>query len=340
MIAIRSNFFYTRSVPCELWFLNKDKPEEHKDKVLMIDARNIYRRVTRKIYDFSPEQEQNISAIVWLYRGQINRYLDLVSRYCTRSVDEARACLKDSDGDKLGPLSSFITAVDNLISQIRPFSEILGDKDDIRTAHTELEESLVTFKKNTESFAKSIREEMEARKTKEITNEELKKDIARLSTLVEKSRYLAKHVDSLYRLALELVKICESNRDAKDNGLWNGRKNTRNMKNIDEERRLAVEQLKQVRYFWKQAEWLTKRFPDAKLCDVKGLVKLVSLSEIEANDWSLTPGRYVGVAPAEEDEDFDFESSFRRIHAELEELNEQAITLADVINQNIEELVL
>ena len=70
MIAIRSNFFYTRTVPCELWFLNRAKPEEHEDKVLMIDARNIYRKVTRKIYDFSPEQEQNILAIVWLYRGQ------------------------------------------------------------------------------------------------------------------------------------------------------------------------------------------------------------------------------------------------------------------------------
>jgi type I restriction-modification system DNA methylase subunit len=43
MIAIRSNFFYTRAVPCELWFLNRAKPKEHKDKVLMIDARNIYR---------------------------------------------------------------------------------------------------------------------------------------------------------------------------------------------------------------------------------------------------------------------------------------------------------
>ena len=43
----------------------------------MLDARNIYRKVTRKIYDFSPEQMQNLAAIVWLYRGQQSRYLDL-----------------------------------------------------------------------------------------------------------------------------------------------------------------------------------------------------------------------------------------------------------------------
>ncbi len=84
MIAIRSNFFYTRTVPCELWFLNRDKPKAHRDKVLMIDARNIYRKVTRKIYDFSPEQLQNLLAIVWLYRGQDERFLDLVSDYLRR----------------------------------------------------------------------------------------------------------------------------------------------------------------------------------------------------------------------------------------------------------------
>lgn len=68
MISIRSNFFYTRTVPCELWFFNKAKSKEPKDKVLMIDARNIFRKVTRKIYDFSPEQLQNILSIICLYR--------------------------------------------------------------------------------------------------------------------------------------------------------------------------------------------------------------------------------------------------------------------------------
>ena len=72
---------------------------------------------------------------------------------------------------------------------------------------------------------------------------------------------------------------------------------------MDEARQVAVEQLRQVRYFWRQADWLTERFPEAELRDVEGLVKLVDRAELTANDWSLTPGRYVGVAPEEEDED-------------------------------------
>src|SRR4029077_9577986 len=91
MISIRSNFFYTRTVPCELWHFDKGKPADRRDQVLMIDARNIYRKVTRKIYDFSPEQLQNLTAIVWLYRGQSDRFLALLQSYLDRTIAEAAA---------------------------------------------------------------------------------------------------------------------------------------------------------------------------------------------------------------------------------------------------------
>ena len=78
--------------------------------------------------------------------------------------------------------------------------------------------------------------------------------------------------------------------------------------------------------------------PGAKLRDVEGLVKLVDRTEIEANDWSLTPGRYVGVAPEEEDESFDFRTALREIHAELDDLNAEAAVLAAKIRKNFEEL--
>jgi len=107
---------------------------------------------------------------------------------------------------------------------------------------------------------------------------------------------------------------------------------------VDEARQKAVEQLKKERYFWKQAKWLTERFPEGKLRDVEGLVKLMGWAEIAANDWSLTPGRYVGVAPEEEDENFDFEEALCNIHVELEDLNAEAGKLAVIIKKNFEEL--
>ena len=96
MVSIRSNFFYTRTVPCVLWFLNRaKKTEKQKDTVLMIDARNVYRKVTRKINDFSPEQEQNLLAIVWLYRGETARYKELLAEYRKNGEDEAAAWLEE-----------------------------------------------------------------------------------------------------------------------------------------------------------------------------------------------------------------------------------------------------
>ena len=119
-----------------------------------------------------------------------------------------------------------------------------------------------------------------------------------------------------------------------------GRRNGRGspLKAVGEARSDAVEHLTAPRYFWRQAHWLQERFPDAALRDVEGLVKLVGHDELAANDWSLTPGRYVGVAPEEEDEDFDFEQTMRDIHLELDELNAESVQLAASIKRNFEAL--
>jgi type I restriction enzyme M protein len=111
------------------------------------------------------------------------------------------------------------------------------------------------------------------------------------------------------------------------------------LKELDVERKEAVEQLRQAIYFHRQGAWLLDRFPEGKLAEVPGLVKLVSRAEIGTADWSLTPGRFVGVAPSEVDEDFDFEQTMRDIHTELADLNEEAVHLAAKIQENFEEMV-
>ena len=109
------------------------------------------------------------------------------------------------------------------------------------------------------------------------------------------------------------------------------------VKQLEEQRKAAVEQMKRAAYFHRQVVWLQDRFPSAELQDVLGLVKLVDRAEIQAADWSLTPGRYVGVAPPEEDEDFDFEQTLRDIHTELADLNKEAAALAAKIQENFQE---
>lgn len=81
MVSVGNNFFYTLSLPCSLWFFNKGKSENLKDKVLFIDARNYYTVVDRTLNEWSEWQLRNLNAIVWLYRGEIENYKRLIQDY-------------------------------------------------------------------------------------------------------------------------------------------------------------------------------------------------------------------------------------------------------------------
>ena len=81
IISVGNNFFYTKSLPCSLWFFDRGKPEALRDKVLFIDARNYYSVVDRTQNEWTEEQLQNLNAIVWLYRGETGKYRELIERY-------------------------------------------------------------------------------------------------------------------------------------------------------------------------------------------------------------------------------------------------------------------
>jgi type I restriction enzyme M protein len=71
MVAIGPNFFYTVTLPCTLWFLDKGKAKtKRKDKVLFIDARHTFKQVDRAHRKFSPKQIEYLANIVRLYRGE------------------------------------------------------------------------------------------------------------------------------------------------------------------------------------------------------------------------------------------------------------------------------
>jgi type I restriction enzyme M protein len=323
MIAIRSNFFYTRSVPCELWFLNRGKPAELQDKILMIDARNIYRKVNRTINDFSPEQLQNILSIVWLYRSESKRFIDLVVGYC-QSID------REYQGS-IALLQNYREHLDKLTESLEKFYNLIDEKDgtwlELRTA-SEL------FKDDIDKYAGFAPISYNADDL-----ETLHEAVRCYHEYGEFSRDLGKQADLVNKLLGRAIERAEKDLGARDSKLWwNSRELNTLRKEADTSRQNAIEQLKSVRGFYRHAHWLLERFPDAKLRDVEGLVKVVDREELQANDWSLTPGRYVGVSPEEEDEGFDFEETLREIHLELNDLNSEAIRLADEIAKNFEGL--
>ncbi len=95
MISVGNNFFYTKSLPCSLWFFDKGKSEEIRDKVLFIDARNYYTVVDRTLNEWSEWQMKNLNAIVWLYRGEVEKYQQLLAEYRFRLHEYANIAQDD-----------------------------------------------------------------------------------------------------------------------------------------------------------------------------------------------------------------------------------------------------
>ena len=337
MIDIRGNFFYTRTVPCQLWFFDraKERDEARRHDVLMLDARNIYRKVSRAIFDFSPEQQKNIAAIVWLYRGQSERFLKLVESYLACAVEEGQATSE--------PLSALEEALGKLRDLAEPFATEARDPDPMAETWEELISAQGSLLADVEAFASEVAAKVgdweNGGSGATRGNAALHAEREGLHHLSERCRDLTKQIDLAAKMAGRAVDIALKELDAQKSDLWAHTDINRASRVLKEARAGAVEALRRARYFVRQADWLQERFPDAELRDVEGLVKLVDRAEIEAHDWSLTPGRYVGVAPEEEDEDFDFEEALRSIHIDLQGLNEESTELAARIARNFECLV-
>ena len=336
MIDIRGNFFYTRTVPCQLWFFDraKERDEARREHVLMLDARNIYRRVTRAIFDFSPEQQKNISAVVWLYRGQSERFLGLVEDYLAQAVVEGQATSK--------PLLAFEESLSKLADLVGPFATEMRDPGPIAETWEQLTSTQAALSADSEAFAAEVTAWTTnwAQSRNGATRENAALHAARegLHDLAERCLNLTGQIDLAATLAGRAVDIAVGDLEARESAIWANSDIKRARRQLEKARDEGVESLRRPQYFIRQAGWLQERFPDAELRDVEGLVKLVDHSEIQANEWSLAPGRYVGVAPEAVDEEFDFEETIRSIHVDLNELNEEAAELAEQIAQNFKEL--
>ena len=81
MVSVGNNFFYTLSLPCSLWFFDRNKHADIRDKVLFIDARNYYTVVDRTLNEWTEWQLRNLQAIVHLYRGEKEKYQQLLADY-------------------------------------------------------------------------------------------------------------------------------------------------------------------------------------------------------------------------------------------------------------------
>ncbi|MCG9911917.1 MAG: N-6 DNA methylase [Flavobacteriales bacterium] len=230
MLTLPKNMFYTVTLPATLWFFDKNKassPEERtggEAKILFIDARNIFRQVTRALREFTDEHIQNIATIVRLYRGETKRLKQLLAKYQQQANDfEKQAKAQQQEVEK--------------IQKAKPTED----------------KELKRWEKQMEEAEKQWK------------------------ALTEKQNYYLGHIN-----------------------------------------------------------WLNERFPNGVYEDVTGLCKAATLKEIEEQDYSLNPGRYVGVVIEEDGlTEEEFLAEMKERHAALNGLNSKAKELEELINLNL-----
>ena len=358
MMAIGNKFFYTRSLPCTLWFFDKGKPQDLQDQVLMIDARNVYHVVSARSHVFTDEQLANLNAIVWLYRGEREKFVALVARY-QRQVDDWLAAIPARIQADTAAVQALAVPLQAFASQAT-LAELNADQaEDAQISQAQLDAfkaELAAAQADThvaDSIAALLTACTQSRAA--IAQADLSDHAAQvalqatLDALAPQLKATAKLLEARHKQWLKLLDTAEKQLRARQSKAFDGkaaRDAKRALLAADSKKNEAptvrdavLDALKQAAYFIHQAHWLHSRFPQALFEDVPGLCKAVSIDDIAANDYSLTPGRYVGVAAAAEDDEDDFAETLRGIHAELAELNDKAVELAGRIAGNFEELL-
>jgi type I restriction enzyme M protein len=316
MVSIGTKFFYTLSLPCTLWFFDrsKEKDEVRKDQILMLDLRDVYRKVSSNLHDFTPEHLKSIHALVAMYRGDSSLFNSTVE--------------------------SFFDAVNSNLDVAKELAASLCD-----LYYENLKTDLLTFLNDEEAEQwnnKALKIE-DLYPTAQIKDEYATHKLnynneGALQTLVasdiEHFKKAQKGIQKFYKDVEAFTKKIASANKLNSNKDWK-EKVVRVLDLAKQQVTLYTQALNDVLYYNTAAEWLIARFPEGEYQDIEGLCKIVNREDVTKNDYSLTAGRYVGVA-APIDEDFDYEGRMTEIKTELQSLDKEAQKYSVQIMENFE----
>ncbi|MCW0459557.1 hypothetical protein NB717_000625 [Xanthomonas sacchari] len=314
MLTLPSNLFYTVTLPATLWFFDKGKAD---DKVLFIDARNIFTQVDRAHRELSDEQIQNIALIPRLHKGRRQEFVDQVDRYLRQGM----AQLRDA-AEHLPALSERLLAV--LAEEAADAETSQAAKDAIAVLQAQWDQLAALEQAQAQhERTRGQKHSVDARNTAQHALRALFTPFfTGLHTAV---KALDKAIREMDRRKAEAAKA-------------DGKRVTANRqtKGVKAAVQALHDELKAAELYYQHVQWLEERFPKAAYEDVTGLCKLASREEVAEQDWSLNPGRYVGVVIEEDGKtEEEFLADLQLSMDELDELDGAALRLKTLIDSNL-----
>lgn len=318
MLTLPSNLFYTVTLPATLWFFDKGKTD---DKVLFIDARNIFTQIDRAHRELSDAQIQNIALIPRLHKGRRQEFVDQVDRYLHQGMvqlHEAAEHLPGLSERLLAMLDAEVEegAADAAASQ--------GARDAIATLQAQWGQlDALQQAQDQHERTRGQKHSIEERNTAQHTLR------AQFTPFFSGLHTAVKALDKAIR---------EMDKRKGEAAKADGKRATANRqtKGVKAAVQALHDELKAAELYYQHVSWLQERFPKAAYEDVTGLCKLASREEIAEQDWSLNPGRYVGVVIEEDGKtEEEFLADIAEQQTELESLTAEAHALEATLAKNL-----
>jgi type I restriction enzyme M protein len=269
------------------------------ETILFIDARNIFTQLDRSHREFTEEQIQNIAVISKLHRGDSEAFIALVDSYLSKG---------------LAALTENRSVIESLSIKIASFLKQNNEKD-IPDLASKLKEITVLEKKIATS------------KDKLELGAVVKSNNAQSKVMAECSPFF-ENIHEMLKLIDKKVRQFES-----------AHKDQKETKTIKIELENLHKSIKDSEIYFSHINWLQSRFPAAKYEDVTGLCKVATITDLKEQEYSLNPGRYVGVVIEDDGKtEQEFIQEMLSMNDELEKLNIQAHKLESVISHNIKQI--
>ena len=313
MLTLPSNLFYTVTLPATLWFFDKAKTDE---RVLFIDARNIFTQIDRAHRELSEQQIQNIAMIPRLHKGRRGEFVALVDSYfqqgllqlqeeaihipalserlLTMLAEEDDAQAQQAGQDAVAGLQAQWANLPALTAAQAAYDKAHGASEEVDTRNTAQQALRAQFT----PFFQGLHVSLKA---------------------------LDKAIREMDKRKAEAAKAA-------------GKRSTgnRQAKSVKDALQALHDEVKLAERFYTHITWLQERFPKAVYEDVTGLCKLATRAEMLEQDWSLNPGRYVGVVIEEDGKtEEEFLTDLGDEHEVLIQLAKEAHDLEAVISKNL-----
>lgn len=306
MLTLPSNMFYTVTLPATLWFFDKAKTDQ---RILFIDARNIFTPIDRSHRELSPEQVQNIAIISRLHKGRRGEFLTLIDRYFAQGMERLA-----ENRQQVEPVSAQLLAVLADQAGKAAVASLVKAWDGLDA----LQQAYAAYQQHNDDQAKI--------EDKNSAQRELRAVFAPFFTALQDC---LKQLDKAVRHQEKQV-ADQAKADGKRGGP------DRQTKALKTALEAIHAEVRGAESYFSHIHWLQERFPEARYEDVTGLCKLADLDEVKEQDYSLNPGRYVGVVIEDDGKtEEEFIANLAELGDQQAELNKEAYEVSVTIRNNL-----